>query len=95
MLLRGGRNEAAALIDDDCARTASADVNPEYVDKASSTASNRLRGDIIYSQAKMTREEQAWDAPLRDCKKVSSAAAESQLTWFVIRKRGRMSKLAY
>jgi hypothetical protein len=59
MICRGGRNEPAALIDDDCARAAGANVNPKYVDRASSTASSQLSGDIIYSQAKMTRVGQA------------------------------------
>jgi hypothetical protein len=59
MFLRGGRNETAALIDDDSARAASANVNPKYVDVASLTASDQRSGDIIYSYAKMTRVGQA------------------------------------
>jgi hypothetical protein len=63
MFLRGGRNETAALIDDDSARAPSANVNPKYVDMASSTASDQRSGDIIYSYAKMTREGQAGTCP--------------------------------
>lgn len=37
MICRGGRNEPSGLINDDRARAAGADVNPKYVDKASST----------------------------------------------------------
>jgi hypothetical protein len=59
MICRCGRNEPPVLVDDDGACAAGANVNAKYVDKASSTASSQLSGDIIYSQVKMTRERQA------------------------------------
>ncbi len=38
MLFRGGGDDPAVAIDDDGARSSGANVNPEYVDRASSTA---------------------------------------------------------
>jgi len=38
MLFRGGRDDAAVAVDDECARSSCTNVNPEYVDGASSTA---------------------------------------------------------
>jgi hypothetical protein len=37
MLFRRGRNDAAVAIDDDGARSSGTNINPEYVDRASST----------------------------------------------------------
>ena len=56
MIRRGGGNEPPAFVDDGGACAARADVNAEYVDKASSTAQTNFVEDIIYSQPKMTRE---------------------------------------
>jgi hypothetical protein len=39
MLFRCGRNDVAVAVNDDGARTSSTNVNPEYVDRASSTTS--------------------------------------------------------
>ncbi len=38
MLFRGGGDDPAVAIDDDGARSSGTNVNPEYVDRASSTA---------------------------------------------------------
>ena|SRR5207248_2342034 len=95
MVCRGGRNEPPALIDDDRARAACANVNPKYVDKASSTASSQLSGDIIYSQAKMTREGQVSPRPREELQQDLETNSGDQPTWLVIRNSGRISKLAY
>jgi hypothetical protein len=57
MIFRGGRDEAAALIDYNSACSASADVNPEYVDKSLLENFNSEKiENIIYGQGKMARE---------------------------------------
>src|ERR671923_853829 len=67
MICGGGRNEPPALIHDDGACATGANVNSEYVDKASSTALNQIGGDMIYSHAKMTREDKYQRVPARNC----------------------------
>lgn len=93
MICHRGRNQPSALIDDESACAARANVNPEYVNKASSTASSQQSGDIIYSRAKLAREGRAWT----DSRRIAARSRPrvNQLTWLVIRKSGRMSKLAY
>ena len=67
MLFRSGGNDAAVAIDDDGTRSTCTNVNPEYEDRASSTA------NVTHARY--------WE---RDYP-----------TSLVMRKRGRISKLAY
>jgi hypothetical protein len=77
-----GRYQATSLINYDGPRAASADINSEDVNKASSTASGQLSGDIIYSQARMTKRDNCQRVPARNCNKTWSRIVEiSPLGW--------------